>query len=312
MKFEQFKRWWFLISTLNELISKITINRLEIINVSNAKNNLIDVIKNKANFNQLPFPKSFYLIGSYKRGTKITPLDDIDIFYVLGIASRKNDYWHSISRCSFNFNYDYQDENNNISSVKILNLIRKEIYETYSTSQVRRNQEVVNVYLSSYKMGFDIVPVWEIENENYYLMPIGGGYSKWKRTNPFKDEEIINILNKKHNDFLKSIIKIIKYWFRKKRIKSPRSYHLEAIIYYIFFDLLPIFSYAQGLNEFYKNLINKKNLLIECPDPTGLSGFLSSGLIEEDINNIYTESLIALSILQKGEEEFVKYVEPNI
>ncbi len=281
-------------------------------NISYAKNHLIDVIKNKAGFNQLPLPKSFYLIGSYKRGTKIAPLDDVDIFYVLGIALRRNNNWHSISKCSFNFNYEYHDENNNISSVKILNLIKKEIYKTYSMSQVRRNQEVVNVYLSSYQMGFDIVPVWKIENENYYLMPIGGGYSKWKRTNPLKDEEIINILNKKHNDFLKNITKIIKYWFRKKRIKSPRAYHLEAIIYYIFLDLLPIFSYAQGLNEFYKSLINKKNLLVQCPDPTGLSEPLNSGLVEEDINNILKESIIAFLKLQNGEEEFVKYVEPSI
>lgn len=204
------------------------------------------------------------------------------------------------------------DESNNISSLIILNLIKKEICETYSSSQVRRNQEVVNVYLSSYKVGFDIVPVWEIENEGYFLMPIGGGKSKWKRTNPFKDEYIINNLNKKHNELLKEIIKIIKYWFKKKRIKSLRSYHLEAIIYFIFTDIDPIYSYTQGLIVSFSNLSVRKDLLQYCSDPTGQSEALTSALTSEDINSILFEARIALVKLQNGEEEFVNYVEPNI
>ena len=284
----------------------------EVSKVSTAKNNLIDVINNKAEYRKLPLAESFNLIGSYKRGTKITPLDDVDIFYTLGKAKKYSDNWHSITKCSFDFDESFMDENSNISSLIILNLIKKEIFETYSSSQVRRNQEVVNVYLSSYEVGFDIVPVWEIENENYYLMPIGGGKSKWKRTNPFNDEYIINNLNKKHNELLKEIIKIMKYWFKKKRIKSPRSYHLEAIIYYIFIDLAPIYSYPQGLKVCFSNLLIKKDLLTQCPDPTGLSEALKSELTDEDINNILSEARIALTKLQNEEEEFVNYVEPNL
>lgn len=284
----------------------------EISKVSSAKNNLIDVINNKAEYGKLPLAEYFSLIGSYKRGTKITPLDDVDIFYVLGKAKKNSDNWYSITKCSFNFNESFKDENSNISSLIILNLIKKEICETYSSSQVRRNQEVVNVYLSSYEVGFDIVPVWEIEIENYYLMPIGGGKSRWKRTNPFKDEYIINDLNKKHNYFLKEIIKIMKYWFKKKKIRSLRSYHLEAIIYYIFINFSPINSYTQGLQVCFSSLLIKKNLLTWCPDPTGLSEALKSELTEEDINNILSEARIALMKLQNGEEEFVNYVESNL
>ena len=231
---------------------------------------------------------------------------------MLGKAKKYSDNWHRITKCSFNFDGNFKDENNNISSLKILNLIKKEVNETYSLSQVRRNQEVVNVYLTSYEVGFDIVPVWEIENESYYLMPIGEGRSIWKLTNPFKDEIIINDLNKKHNELLKEIIKIMKYWFKKKKIKSPRSYHLEAIIYYIFINLTPIYTYTQGLKVCFSNLLIKKDLLTQCPDPTGLSEALKSGLMEEDVNNIFSEARVALMKLQNGEEEFVKYVEPNL
>jgi len=294
------------------LIEYIRISIFEISKVSTAKDNLIDVINNKAEDKKIPLAEYFNLIGSYKRGTKITPLDDVDIFYVIGKAKKTSDNWHSITKCSFNFDGNFMDENNNVSSVKVLNLIKQEIYETYSSSQVKRNQEVVNVYLSSYEVGFDIVPVWEIENEEYYLMPVGGGKSRWKRTNPFKDECIINDLNKKHNELLKEIIKIMKYWFKKKRIKSPRSYHLEAIIYYIFTDINPIYNYTQGLLVSFSNLLTRKDLLKYCSDPTGQSEALSSGLTNDDINSILFEARIALMKLENGEEEFINYVEPNL
>jgi tRNA nucleotidyltransferase (CCA-adding enzyme) len=300
------------ISTYERLIEYIRISIFEISKVSAAKNNLVDVINNKAQDVKLPLAEYFSLIGSYKRGTKITPLDDVDIFYVIGKAKKTSDNWHSITKCSFNFDGNFMDENNNVSSLKVLNLIKQEIYETYSSSQVRRNQEVVNVYLSSYEVGFDIVPDWKIENENYYLMPVGEGKSRWKRTDPFKDEYIINNLNKKHNELLKEIIKIMKYWCKKKRIKSPRSYHLEAIIYNIFINTDPIYNYTQGLEICFSYLLAKKELLTWCPDPTGLSEALQSGLTGEDIDNILSEARIALMKLQNGEEEFVNYVEPNL
>ncbi len=134
----------------------------------------------------MPYPKDIFLIGSYKRGTKIRPLDDVDIFYVIGLAKRRDNNWHTITDCSFDFGDDFKDDDGNISSIKILNLLRNEISKTYSKSEIRRNGEVVNVYLKSYSVGFDIVPVWQIANDNYYLIPAGRGSTKWKKSNPKK------------------------------------------------------------------------------------------------------------------------------
>ena len=169
--------------------------------------------KNKAKGNLIPLPKEIFLIGSYARGTKITPLDDVDIFYVMGIAVKRDEHWHTLIECSLKFGEEFLDEDKNISSIKILELIKKEISKTYSQSNIRRNNEVVNVYLTSYEVGFDIVPAFKIKNYDYYLIPAGGNSSKWKRSNPKKDEEILNILNEKHNGLLKNTIRIIKYWF---------------------------------------------------------------------------------------------------
>jgi len=297
---------------INKLINYIKLSQQEIQNVSNAKDNLIQTVKSKAQNGYLPYPKDIFLTGSYKRGTKIFPLDDVDIFYVIGLAEKKDNHWHTITNCTFKFGEDFKDEDENISSIKILNLIKKEISKTYSRSEIRRNGEVVNVYLTAYEVGFDIVPAWEIINENYYLIPAGGDSTKWKRSNPKIDENILDELNEKHNKLLKNIIRIVKYWFRKKKIKTPRSYHLESIAYYIFGKKeSATSSYVEGLIYFYEN-INYNDYLKKCPDPTNLSGDLSSNLNDNDISKIIAESEKAISCLRKNEEEFVRYVDPEL
>ncbi|WP_434579274.1 SMODS domain-containing nucleotidyltransferase [Thermoanaerobacterium thermosaccharolyticum] len=296
---------------IENLVNFIRLNQNEIQNVSYAKDNLIETIKSKARNKLLPMPKDVFLTGSYKRGTKISPLDDVDIFYVIGYALKKYKARHIITDCSFKYGVEFEDNEGKISSIKILNLIKQELSKTYSKSEIRRNGEVVNVYLRSYEVGFDVVPAWEIAGSEYYLIPNGGGSTKWKKSNPKIDEYILNRLNDKHKNLLKNTIRVMKYWFKKKKIKSPRTYHLESIAYYIFSIKDPISSYKESLIYFFEN-INYNNYLIRCPDPTNLSGNLSSSLDKEDIKKILNEADNAIKYLKEGEEKFIKYVEPEL
>lgn len=294
------------------LIEHIRLSQKEIEAVAGARATLLQVIRSKADEGQLPTPKEFLLIGSYKRGTKIAPLDDVDMLYVMGRARREGStHRHILTDCDFEFGLAFMEPENNISSVKVLNLLKKVIGAVYSRSEVRRNQEVVNVYLASYDVGFDIVPAFRVENQGYYLIPAGGGSPYWKRTNPKKDEVILDQLNEKHSNLLKNTIRIMKYWFRKKRIKSLRSYHLETIAYYIFSEEGSCTSYPECLHTFYRNL-NAAGYLKECPDPTGLSGNLTSKLTEDDIQGILAEASKAIEYLDQGEEEYVHYVDPEL
>ena len=299
-----------------DLVEYIRLSRDEIQNVKQARDNLVTVIKNKAKRGYLPRPINIFLTGSYKRGTKISPLDDVDIFYVVGEAKSQDDYRHIITHTTFDFGNDFKDKDNNISSIKVLNLIKKEISKTYRRSEIRRNGEVVNVYLSSYEVGFDIVPAWRINNREYYLIPEGGRSTRWKKSNPKWDEYILSVLNEKHKGLLKDIIRVVKYWFNRKKIKSLRSYHLESIFYHMFGNKKKsIKSHLEGLLYFYGNIINNhkyRNYLEECPDPTGLSEPLSSNLTYEDINRILLEADKAIKYLKLGEDQFVRYVAPEL
>lgn len=294
---------------MNRLLSRIKLSNEEVELVKNAHEHLINILNGKARSGFLPIAKDFLLIGSYARDTKISPLDDVDIFYIIGKAQSSSNGWHTIIDCDFTFGQDYLDTEQNISSMKILNLIKKEIDNTYSASEIRRDGEVVNLFLNSYGVGFDIAPVFEITNDDYFLMPQGKGLHKWKKSNPLIDHAHLTDLNEKHNYMLKDIILLAKYWFERKKIKSPRSYHLESIAYHLF-NYTPQFTYTyeDGLIHFLKNL-NYNGYLNLCPDPTGLSEHLSSGFTSEDIINIQNEANIATQHLSQGSDKFIEYVD---
>lgn len=293
---------------MNSLLNQIRLNPEEISQVEDAHEHLVSVLHSKAGSGRLPTPKDVLLIGSFARDTKITPLDDVDMFYVIGKATSHDGHWHSIIDCDFSFGQNFLDADQNISSIKILELIKKEIDATYPTSEIRRSGEVVNLFLSSYGVGFDITPVFEITNGEYYLMPEGKGSHKWKRSNPLIDHAHISELDERHSYLLKDIILLAKYWFDKKRIKSLRSYHLESIAYHLF-DYAPqaALTHEDGLSYLLRNL-NHNNRLYSCPDPTGLSEPLSSGLTTEDIVNIQNEANVALGHLAQGNQKFIEYV----
>lgn len=294
---------------MNRLLQQIKLKDEEVEQVKNAHSHLLSILNSKAVNGLLPTAKDFLLIGSYARDTKITPLDDVDIFYVIGKANSLGNGWHTIVDCDFTFGQDYLDANQNISSVKILNLVKKEIDATYHSSEIRRDGEVVNLFLSSYGVGFDITPVFEIANDDYFLMPQGKGLHKWKKSNPLIDHAHITELDERHSHILKEIILIAKYWFKRKRIKSLRSYHLEAIAYHLF-DYTPQAAYPHedGLAYLLKNL-NYNNYLYSCPDPTGLSDPLSSSVTAEDVANIQNESNIAIQHLSQSNDKFIEYVD---
>lgn len=293
---------------MNGLISEIRLKKSEIESASNAKNYLFNILDSKSANGLIPVPKDIFLTGSYIRGTKLTPLDDIDLFYVIGHAFNRDGNWHTIIDCSFDFGTEYLDLDNNISSIKILELIKRVLVETYPSSDLKRNGEVVNLYLSSYDLSLDIVPAFKIGNSNYFLIPNGSNSSKWKKSNPLTDQKIVDDLHTFHNYYFKDIVRIAKFWFKQKKIKSPRSYHLESAAYHIFSNTNPLENHVKGLETFYRNF---GNYLLECPDPTGLSDPITSNLEQEEILKIILEMSKALDHLSAGEEAFIDYVRNN-
>lgn len=274
--------------------------------VSKAKDVLINNIKSYSSDGDFPQLIETRIIGSYKRKTKINPLNDVDIVLTFGKGYYKGNNWHIIDDCSYSFSsIDYDDEQN-VSSVRLLNKLKEKLSATYSRSEIRRNNEVVNVYLSSYDVGFDLIPAFYYRDVDYFLIPKGSNSTKWKKTNPIKDELILDEINNKNGNKIKDVIRIAKHFFSYKKIPSLRSYHLESCAYYIFNEISGNDSIREYLFYFYDNL--DMELLNECEDPTGISEPLSSNLDMLDIKKITVALNEAKSILSNSEEAYCEYV----
>lgn len=302
-------------ANLIDLLAYINFTNDDLKEIEDALENLEDTIYSKStddNF-RMPSPLDFLKFGSITRKTKIKPLDDVDIIYVVGTAEKHLfGVGHYLKTCSINFPNDKREPSKNISSLLLLNDIKAAIKETYSRSVVSRNQEVVNVYLDSYKVGFDIVPAFYVESMDYYLIPEGSGGHQWKETRPKSGEDLFISANQMHNGQVRNAIKILKYWFQIKRIRTPKSYHLDCTLSNAFKAALYVQSdIVSALNFAFTN-INYNNYLSSCPDPSGLGAPLSSGLSSSDIQNIVDKANEAKEKLKSSISDFVNYIDEDI
>lgn len=233
-----------------------------------------------------------FLSGSYARGTKLHPLDDIDVMlvldgtglipigintthYVRGNAEGKNSPVHA------HLGYD-----NLLNSHSVLDAFQKALAQSHADSKITKNEQAINVKLMSYNLGIDIVPCFHIKpndvtQQDFYYIPLGNGSPGWLKTNPKIDAAISTRLHEKHNKKLKSIIKLLKYWNREKNADRIRSYHLETVAWYIFhYHPSSITSMSGGLRYFFNNA--RPYLENSLAEISGFGGFVDTYLTPQD------------------------------
>ncbi len=233
-----------------------------------------------------------FLSGSYARGTKIYPLDDIDVIMVLdghGLHPIENGMYLSAgvrgSGTSGSPVGNYTDAYGLISSKRIMELFHGALKETYPNSTIRKNGQAVNIWLESKKMGIDIVPAFHIQPHNgtqdYYYIPAGNDRTDWIKTNPKIDQAICDALDLRHDKKLKPVIKLLKHWNHFHNSGRLESYHLEAVTWYVF-NLHPdkIMDYGTAVKYFFDNAA--PYFTQPCLDPTRLGGPIDQYLSQAD------------------------------
>lgn len=102
----------------------------------------------------------------------------------------------------------------------------------YKKADIKRNQEAVTLQLSSYTWNFDIVPCFmtteNIYGRSYYLIPDGNG--NWKKTDSRIDRERTTSINQAHDGNVLQVIRVMKYWNKRKTMPKMSSYLLETMI----------------------------------------------------------------------------------
>lgn len=206
-------------------------------------NHARDILHGQKNHNQ-HFPwllQNDFLSGSFARKTKLKPLDDIDVMVVIdgnnySAYDQRGVYGTAESSGTDGSPIDqYLDLRGNVRSSVVVSAFARALNQAYpNATQVRADDQAVNVYFDSYGLGIDVVPCFKVipndpsEHEHYFI-PAGNGQDSWIKTNPKKDAELVGDVQALHEGRHKQLIKLLKYWNRESNEDRLNSYHLEMM-----------------------------------------------------------------------------------
>ena len=177
--------------------------------------------------------------GSFSRKTKARPLDDIDLMIVLHAQGNWREGIDRGFTIHVQSNAPKQQALCNpgtdvLNSIKVINKFKEYLANvpSYSKAEIKRNQEAVTLELSSYEWVYDIVPCFITAADNFgrtfFLIPDGSG--NWKPTDPRIDKERIIRINGKQQISVIDMIRIMKYWTKRRTAATMGSYFLECMI----------------------------------------------------------------------------------
>lgn len=217
--------------------------------------------------------------GSFARRTKIRPLDDIDIMICISAEGRTYShdsdtyYIHAIQSDIDNglvtTGTDY------LNSTKVINRFIKKLGDLndYSKAEMHKNQEAVTLKLKSYDWNFDIVPCVYMDIDKF-LIPDGSG--NWKMTDPRIDNQRTTEVNQNHKGNLLDVIRIMKYWNKRRITTTIGSYFLECMILDAYEIIEEKDNYWVDIE--FKDLLKYLSIMIRSTvnDPKGIQGNLNT------------------------------------
>ena len=176
--------------------------------------------------------------GSFSRKTKTRPLDDIDLMIVLHAQGN----WRSSNLTGGYTIHVPQDGDkqralcnsgtDTLNSIKIINKFKEYLSKvpSFKKAEIKRNQEAVTLELG-YEWVYDIVPCFITNPESgsdFFLIPDGNG--NWKPTDPRIDKERTTRINGKQEVSVLDVVRIMKYWTKRRTASTMGSYFLECLI----------------------------------------------------------------------------------
>jgi len=266
---------------------------------------ITNVLQNRRQRNpHFPWIIETILSGSYIRGTKPFPLNDIDLLVILNGRGLHEFKWGKPTASAvrgLEFGSPVHaicDELGFICPKRLLARFRSAIVETLPNSNVRKDGQAINVQLSS-GLGLDIVPCFEVfpasQKREYFYIP-GGAQPGWIVTNPRIDREISDALHAFHNRLLRPAVRLAKLWNEEQNAARLKSYHVEVLVWRAFGTEMPVTSLGHGLQRFFN--IAREAVLQPCSDPTGLGdhidGYLSLAARQASCEEL--EEAMALSL----------------
>ncbi len=251
--------------------------------------------------------------GSFARRTKIRELDDIDLMICLSAEGTR--MYSESTDCIYIYGNDSDKENNlltdgtnYLNSTKVINRFISKLSDLndYSKAEMHKNHEAATLKLKSYTWNFDIVPCFYAVND-FYLIPDGEG--NWKKTDPRIDNDRTTKINQKHNGKLLNLIRLVKYWNKRKVTLKIGSYLLECMILNIYEDKDEDTNWWDDIE--FKNVLHELSLAIknDVDDPKKIQGNLNTFSIEDRekistaLENAYKKACKAREYEKQGEQK---------
>lgn len=218
------------------------------------------------------------ITGSLSRGTKNSPIDDMDILVPMngrGLTPVRNGLAvgtvQGTPQPSSLLSSRYDDVFGRKSSVRVMNDFRDSLSATYPRSSIGRDGQSVTVELSSYNMTIDVVPclvVWEWQRGKLLWIPSGHNDPGWIATAPHVDDANFRAETAGHDPgVLEGVVRLVKYWNSRQTQGELRSYHMETLVRQHLIGRR-FNTVSSGLRDFFSQA--PRLVAQSCPDPTGI------------------------------------------
>jgi hypothetical protein len=222
--------------------------------------------------------------GSFARGTKIRELDDIDL--IVGVSALGTTYSESGRTITMHVPDGIalrnlcHDGTNHLNSRKVINAFVGRLGEIpqYQNAEIKRNGSAAVLNLISHRWNFDIVPGFftkpEWNGRDYYLIPDGDG--QWMKTDPRIDEARTYSINKRHAGNLWNVMRLVKFWNKRRSVRTMRSYLLECIVLDLYESQLNQVSARPEVEipRVLRHISHK--VLLDFNDPKGIQGNINT------------------------------------
>lgn len=182
-----------------------------------------------------------YLSGSYKRGTAIYPLDDVDIIFVIDPSQWRRPF--SLARTILFGSSTYPPP------ASVLESFANAIRYRYRDSSVHRQRR--SVCLRLYHLDIDVVPAIQDGKDPKRIRIPDRGATEWIVSSPLEHSENATRANKFQDGKFKPLVKLLKHWNgHLPSTATFRSFAIETMAVRIF-QTLKFDTLQEGLRAFF-------------------------------------------------------------
>jgi hypothetical protein len=197
-----------LLSSIGEMVSKISVTERQEDSITTSINNLnTHLTKDECDLEVV----ETFTNGSWERDTILRPLDDVDVFAVLD-------------------RYKWQDDDGDLPKPKTVLKNFKDFLNGLGDYKDKVSQSRPCVSIQLDKINFDVLPSFP-EGEGY-MMP-NEDLDSWTFTNPKQLSQNLESADEYCDYQLKAVIKAVKYWNRENGKLIP-SFNIEEVAISIF------------------------------------------------------------------------------